>query len=72
MGDGEVITFDNNNFLGLAEFNGKRIYRKVSIANGFITIEDLSKDVELEEYTSWGEQNSGVKVKFSEGYKRFS
>ncbi len=72
MGDGEVITFDNNNFLGLAEFNGKRIYRKVSIANGFITIEDFSKDVELEEYTSWGEQNSGVKVKFSEGYKRFS
>ena len=37
-----------------------------------ITIEDFSKDVELEEYTSWGEQNSGIKVKFSEGYKRFN
>jgi len=72
MGDGEVVTFDSSNFLGYAEFNGIRIYRKVSIANGFITIEDLSKDVELEEYTSWGEQNSGVKIKFSEGYKRIS
>ena len=72
MGDGEVITFDNNNFLGSAEFNGKRIYRKVSIANGFITIEDLSKDVELEEYTSWGEQQNGIKARFSNGYKRIN
>ena len=49
----------------------KEFIEKFHYSDGFITIEDLSKDVELEEYTSWGEQNNGIKVEFSEGYKRF-
>ena len=70
MSDGEVLLFDKNNFLGYAEFNGKRIYRKISIEEGIIYVEDYSNDVELGEYSSWGEDSEGVKVQFSEGYKR--
>ena len=33
-------------------------------------IEDFSNDVDLEEYTSWGEANNGTKILFSNGYKR--
>ena len=33
-------------------------------------IEDYSNDVELEKYAAWGEGSEGVKVQFSEGYKR--
>jgi hypothetical protein len=72
MSDGEVLTYDKNSFLGYADFNGKRIYRKIRIENGIITIEDYSKDLELREYSSWGEDRNGVKVQFSEGYKRIS
>ena len=72
MSDGEVLLFDKNNFLGYADFNGKRIYRKISIEDGIVTIEDYSKDVGLEEYTTWGEEKEGIKVQFSEGYKRIS
>jgi len=72
MSDGEVLIYNNNNFLGYADFNGHRVYRKIQIENGIITIEDYSKDCDLEEYTSWGEENNGVKVRFSEGYKRIS
>ncbi len=72
MGDGHTLIFNKNNFLGYAEFNGKRIYRKISIYDGEVLIEDFSKDVDLEEYTSWGEDNNGVKVLFSNGYKRVS
>ena len=72
MSDGEVLLFDKNNFLGYAEFNGKRIYRKIYINDGIVTIEDYSEDVDLEEYTTWGEEKAGIKVKFSEGYKRLS
>ena len=72
MSDGEVLVFDKNNFLGYAEFNGKRIYRKIYINDGIVTIEDYSEDVDLEEYTTWGEEKEGIKVKFSEGYKRLS
>ena len=72
MSDGEVLLFDKNNFLGYAEFNGKRIYRKIYIHDGIVTIEDYSEDVDLEEYTTWGEEKEGIKVKFSEGYKRLS
>ena len=72
MSDGEVLLFDKNNFLGYAEFNGKRIYRKIYINDGIVTIEDYSEDVDLEEYTIWGEEKEGIKVKFSEGYKRLS
>ena len=64
--------FDKNNFLGFADFNGKRIYRKITFNNGEVSIEDFSNEVELEEYISWGEQNNGTKVKFSNGYKRVS
>ena len=64
------IKFDKNNFIGFADFNGKRIYRKIYINDGNISIEDFSNDVELEEYTAWGEENNVIKVKFSTGYKR--
>ena len=67
---GEVLKFDKNNFIGFADFNGRRIYRKIQINDGVVNIEDLSKDVELEEYNSWGEENNGIKVQFSNGYKR--
>ena len=70
MSDGKVVRFDKNNFLGYAEFNGKRIYRKIRIEDGIVYIEDYSNDVELEKYAAWGEGNEGVKVQFSEGYKR--
>jgi len=70
MSDGKVVRFDKNNFLGHAEFNGKRIYRKIRIEDGIVYIEDYSNDVELEEYAAWGEGSEGVKVQFSEGYKR--
>ena len=72
MSDGVVLDFDKNNFLGYAEFNGKKIYRKIKIEDGVAHIEDYSKDVELEEYTSWGENNEGIKAQFSEGYKRIT
>ena len=70
MTSGEVLKFDKNNFVGFADFNGKRIYRKIQINHGVVNIEDFSKDVELEEYNSWGEENNGIKVQFSNGYKR--
>tara|TARA_B100001996_G_scaffold181186_1_gene138357 strand:+ start:386 stop:2002 length:1617 start_codon:yes stop_codon:yes gene_type:complete len=70
MSDGEVLTFDRNNFLGYADFHGKRIFRKIQIENGLVIIEDYSKDIDLEKYSSWGDDNDGVKVNFSEGYKR--
>ena len=72
MSDGEVLTYDRNNFLGYADFNGKRIYRKIKIESGVVTIEDYSKDIDLNKYSSWGEENDGIKVQFSEGYKRIS
>lgn len=72
MGDGTVLKFDKSSFFGFAEFNGVKIYRKISIDNGNVSIEDFSNDIELEEYNSWGEENNGIKVKFSNGYKRVS
>jgi hypothetical protein len=72
MSDGEVLHFDKNKFLGFAEFNGKKVYRSISIMDGEVSIEDFSNEVELKEYTSWGEENGGVKVQFSNGYKRIS
>ena len=72
MSDGEVLHFDKESFLGSVEFNGNKVYRKISISDGKVSIEDFSNDVELEEYTSWGEENEGVKVQFSNGYKRIS
>ena len=72
MSDGKVLTYDKNNFLGYADFNGERIYRKIQIKNGTVTIEDFSKHLDLKEYLSWGEENNGIKVQFSEGYKRIS
>ena len=44
----------------------------LGIGNDQVIIQDFSGDVELEEYTSWGEGRNGVKVKFSNGYKRIS
>ena len=72
MSTGQVLKFDKFNFVGYAEFNGKRIYRKVTFSDGIITIQDFSNDVELGEYALWGEENDGIKVKFSKGYKRFT
>ncbi len=51
MSDGEVLTYDKNGFLGYADFYGKRIYRKIQIQNGIVTIEDYSKDIELKQYS---------------------
>jgi hypothetical protein len=72
MSDGEALIFNHDNFLGVANFNGKKIYRKLSINDGIISIEDYSKMNNLKKYESWGESTNGIKVKFSEGYKRFS
>jgi hypothetical protein len=72
MSDGKALIFNHDNFLGVANFNGKKIYRKLSINDGIITIEDYSKMKNLKKYESWGESTNGIKVKFSEGYKRFS
>jgi hypothetical protein len=72
MSDGEALIFNHDNFLGVATFNGKKIYRKLSINDGIISIEDYSKMKNLKKYESWGESTNGIKVKFSEGYKRFS
>ena len=72
MGDGHTLIFNKNNFFGFAEFNGKKIFRKISIYDGEVLIEDFSNDVDLEEYTSWGENNNGIKVMFSNGYKRIN
>jgi len=72
MGDGEVLQFDKYNFLGFADFNEKRIYRKIVFKDGEVSIEDFSNNVDIQAYTSWGEENKGVKVKFSNGYKRIS
>ena len=66
-----MIKFDKFNFFGYADFNKKRIYRKVSLSDGVISIQDFSNDVELGKYASWGEEKNGIKVEFSEGYKRF-
>ena len=71
MGDGNVITFNKNTFLGVAKFNGSKIYRKLEINNGILLIEDFSKLQNLQHYDSWGETDSGIKYQFSEGYKRF-
>ncbi len=72
MSDGEILQFDKYNFLGFADFNGKRIYRKIVFDDGVVSIEDFSNNAEIEPYTSWGEKNNGIKVKFSNGYKRIS
>ena len=50
----------------------KRGFRKIQIDKGIVTIEDYSQDIELKKYSSWGEDKNGVKVQFSEGYKRIS
>ena len=59
-------------FIGVADFNGKKIYRKLTINNGIITVEDFSVLKNLERYKTWGEMRKGIKEEFSEGYKRFS
>ena len=51
MSDGEVLTYDKNSFLGYADFYGKRIYRKIRIDNGIVTIEDYSQDIDLKKYS---------------------
>ena len=72
MSNGVVLEVGKNSFLGYADFNNKRIYRKIRIEDGIVYIEDFSNDVELEEYKSWGEDKAGIKVQFSEGYKRLT
>ena len=68
--EGKVLKIDKFNFLGSALFNGKEIFRKVSIDSGIISISDFSKDVQIKPYDNWGEQKNGAKFEFSEGYKR--
>ena len=72
MSDGNVLTFNKESFLGVAEFNGNKIYRKMELNEGILSIEDFSKLQNLQQYDSWGEKTGGVKRQFSEGYKRFS
>ena len=72
MSDGNVLTFNKESFLGVAEFNGNKIYRKMELNDGVFSIEDFSKLQNLQQYDSWGEKTGGVKRQFSEGYKRFS
>ena len=72
MSDGNVLTFNKESFLGVAEFNGNKIYRKMELKDGVLSIEDFSKSQNLQQYDSWGEKTGGVKRQFSEGYKRFS
>ena len=72
MSDGNVLTFNKESFLGVAEFNGNKIYRKMELNDGALSIEDFSKLQNLQQYDSWGEKTGGVKRQFSEGYKRFS
>ena len=72
MSDGNVIRFDKKSFFGVAEFNGSKVYRKIMISDGVLTIEDYSKLQILKPYKSWGEKKSGVKKQFSKGYKRIS
>ena len=72
MSDGNVLTFNKESFLGVAEFNGNKIYRKMELNDGVLSIEDFSKSQNLQQYDSWGEKTGGVKRQFSEGYKRFS
>ena len=72
MSDGNVLTFNKESFLGVAEFNGNKIYRKMELNDGVLSIEDFSKLQNLQQYDSWGEKTGGVKRQFSEGYKRFS
>ena len=69
---GKLIFLDKNNFIGNAIFNGNKIYRKITIENGNIQISDFSNDTNLKAYESWGEQNGGIKYKFSRGYKRIN
>ena len=49
-------------------------YDLVEVSSGYrIQLnQDYSKDIELKKYSSWGEDKNGVKVQFSEGYKRIS
>ena len=72
MSDGNVLTFNKESFLGVAEFNRNKIYRKMELNDGVLSIEDFSKLQNLQQYDSWGEKTGGVKRQFSEGYKRFS
>jgi hypothetical protein len=72
MTDGNVLTFNMENFLGVVEFNGSKIYREIKLVDGILSIQDFSKLQRLQPYDSWGEKTSGIKNQFSEGYKRFS
>ena len=67
--DGTSLTITNSATLSLGAQQTVHINSK---DNGIVTIEDYSKDVDLKEYLSWGEENNGVKIQFSEGYKRIS
>ena len=72
ISDGNVLTFNKESCLGVDEFNGNKIYRKMELNDGVLSIEDFSKLQNLQQYDSWGEKTGGVKRQFSEGYKRFS
>ena len=67
MSDGEILQFDKYNFLGFADFNGKRIYRKIVFDDGVVSIEDFSNNAEIEPYTSWGEKIMESKLSFPMG-----
>ena len=64
MSDGNVLTFNKESFFGVAEFNGNKIYRKMELNGGVLSIEDFSKLQNLQQYDSWGEKTGGVKRQF--------
>ena len=54
------------NFLGVVEFNGSKIYREIKLDDAILSIQDFSKLQRLQPYDSWGEKTSGIKNQFSE------
>jgi len=69
---GEVLSFNKSYFLGSAEFLDYKIYREILIDNGIIRINDYSTDEIIDPYLKWGLDSKGVKVRFSNGYKRLN
>ena len=65
MTNGNVLTFNMENFLGVVEFNGSKIYREIKLDDGILSIQD--KDYN---HTTLGEKKPMVsKINFQKGIK---
>lgn len=69
MTNGNVLTFNMENFLGVVEFNGSKIYREIKLDDGILSIQDFSKLQRLQPYDSWGEKLVVSKINFQKGIK---